>query len=265
MNQFRLLRADEIECRISQVGSWGVQLLLYKDARADMDLLDEQVGAMNWQRHHYENHCIVSIWDPEKKVWVDKDDVGSESNTEAAKGLASDSFKRACVNWGIGRELYTAPQMFVRASDLKTLKDSGNGRWTCRDYFTVTDIEYDGRKIAFVQIMNGKTGGLIEYGKRIQREEQPEPVADEQEQPVEKPQKVETPEPEERIFDRAFIEAHGAERITEREIERLTKACAESPKGLTLEKALKAARRKSVTSLTYVQYLALMAQLNAAA
>ena len=110
--------------------------------------------------------------------------------------------------------------------------------------------------------MNQKTGGLIEYGKRIQREEQPEPVAAEQE---EKPQKVEPSGPEERIFDRAFIEAHGAERITEREIERLTKACAESPKGLTLEKALKAARRKSVTSLTYVQYLALMAQLNAAA
>jgi hypothetical protein len=75
------------------------------------------------------------------------------------------------VNWGIGRELYTAPQMFVRASDLKTLKDAGNGRWTCRDSFTVTDIQYDGRKICFVQIVNQKTGGLIEFGKRLQREE----------------------------------------------------------------------------------------------
>lgn len=262
--KFRLLRADEVECRISQVGSWGVQLLLYKDARSDMDILDETFGPMGWQRHHYRENanCVVSIWDPEKKMWIDKEDTGTQSNTEAEKGLASDSFKRACVNWGIGRELYTAPQMFVRASDLKTLKDAGNGRWTCRDSFSVTDIEYDGRKICFVQIVNQKTGGLIEYGKRIQREEQPEPVAAEQE---EKPQKVETSGPEERIFDRAFIEAHGAERITEREIERLTKACAESPKGLTLEKALKAARRKSVTSLTYVQYLALMAQLNAAA
>ena len=119
MNQFRLLRADEIECRVSQVAEWGVQLLLYKNARVDMDVLDEQVGAMNWQRHHYDAHCIVSIWDPEKKTWIQKDDVGTESNTEAAKGLASDSFKRACVNWGIGRELYTAPQMFVRAADLK--------------------------------------------------------------------------------------------------------------------------------------------------
>lgn len=263
MNQFRLLRADEIECRISQVGSWGVQLLLYKNARVDMDILDETFGPMGWQRHHYRENanCIVSIWDSEKRMWIDKEDTGTQSNTEAEKGLASDSFKRACVNVGIGRELYTSPQMFVKAADLKSLKEAGNGRWTCRDYFTVTDIQYDGRKIAFVQILNQKTGGLLEFGKRILREEQPR----REEQPAEKPQNVETSEPEERIFDRAFIEAHGAERITEREIERLTKACAESPKGLTLEKALKAARRKSVTSLTYVQYLALMAQLNAAA
>lgn len=255
MNQFRLLRADEIECRISQVGAWGLQLLLYKNARVDMDVLDEQVGAMNWQRHHYDAHCIVSIWDPEKKTWIQKDDVGTESNTEAAKGLASDSFKRACVNWGIGRELYTAPQMFIRASDLKTLKDAGNGRWTCRDSFSVSEIQYDGRKIAFVQIVNQKTGGLIEYGKRLQTEEQVQETTAPEEQP-----KIDT-EPAEPTFDRAFIEAHGAERITEREIERLTRACAENKKGLTLEKALKAARRKSVTSLTYIQYVALMAQL----
>jgi len=261
MNQFRLLRADEIECRISQVAEWGVQLLLYKNARVDMDLLDETVGPMNWQRNHYDAHCIVSIWDPDKRAWIQKDDIGTESNTEAAKGLASDSFKRACVNWGIGRELYTAPQMFVRPSDLKTLKESGNGRWTCRDYFTVTDIEYDGRKIAFVQILNGKTGGLIEFGKRLQTEEQSKQIAAEQ---VEELLKIET-EQTEPTFDRAFIEAHGAERITEREIERLTKACAENAKGLTLEKALKAARRKSVTSLTYIQYVALMSQLGVAA
>ena len=210
---------------------------------------------MNWQRHHYDAHCIVSIWDPEKKTWIQKDDVGTESNTEAAKGLASDSFKRACVNWGIGRELYTAPQMFVRASDLKTLKDAGSGRWTCRDSFSVTDIEYDGRKICFVQILNQKTGGLIEYGKRSQREEPAQETTAPEEQP-----KLDA-EPTEPTFDRAFIEAHGSERIGEREIERLTKACAENKKGLTLEKALKAARRKSVTSLTYIQYVALMAQL----
>ena len=256
--KFRLLKADEIECRISQVGAWGVQLLLYKNARVDMDLLDETVGPMNWQRHHYDNHCIVSIWDSEKKSWIQKDDVGTESNTEAVKGLASDSFKRACVNWGIGRELYTAPQMYVKASDLKTLKDAANGRWTCRDYFIITDIEYDdGRKICFVQILNQKTGGLIEFGKRLQIDEKPKTT----EQPQsEEPPKIDT-EPAEPTFDRAFIEAHGAERITEREIERLTKACAENKKGLTLEKALKAARRKSVTSLTYIQYVALMAQL----
>ena len=262
MNQFRLLRADEIECRISQVGAWGVQLLLYKNARVDMDILDETFGPMGWQRHHYRDNanCIVSIWDSEKRMWIDKEDTGTQSNTEAEKGLASDSFKRACVNVGIGRELYTSPQMFVRASDLKTLKEAGNGRWTCRDSFSVSEIQYDGRKICFVQIVNQKTGGLIEFGKRLQTEEPAQETGTVPEAPQET-----SAEPTEPTFDRAFIEAHGSERIGEREIERLTKACAESPKGLTLEKALKAARRKSVTSLTYVQYLALMAQLNAAA
>ena len=87
--------------------------MLYKDSRVDMNLLDEVVGAQNWQRMHLRDNanCIVSIWDEEKKQWIDKEDTGTESNTEKEKGLASDSFKRACVNWGIGRELYTAPQI----------------------------------------------------------------------------------------------------------------------------------------------------------
>lgn len=108
MNKFRCLRADEIECRVQQVKDNGLILLLYKDARCDMIILDETVGAMNWQREHRRDNanCVVSIWDSEKCQWIRKEDTGTESNTEAEKGLASDSFKRACVNWGIGRELY---------------------------------------------------------------------------------------------------------------------------------------------------------------
>lgn len=102
--EFRDLRADEIECRIGTAKEGkGVSLLLYKDARVDMAMLDETVGPMNWKREHSRENanCIVSIWDEKKQQWISKEDTGTESKTEAEKGLASDSFKRACVNWGM--------------------------------------------------------------------------------------------------------------------------------------------------------------------
>lgn len=167
--KFRLLNADEIDCRISTCNQYGVGLLLYKDARCDQNILDETVGAMNWQRHHTRDNanCIVSIWDEEKKQWVQKEDTGTESFTEKEKGLASDSFKRACFNWGIGRELYTAPNMFVLAKDLKTLKKEdwgGKEKWTCKDSFIVTHIEYSSEKIVYVKVLNQKTNNEIEFG-----------------------------------------------------------------------------------------------------
>ena len=100
MNKFRELRADEIDCRVAMVKENGCSLLLYKDARCDMNILDETVGEMNWQRQHGRDNanCIVSIWDNEKNQWISKEDTGTESYTEKEKGLASDSFKRACFN-----------------------------------------------------------------------------------------------------------------------------------------------------------------------
>lgn len=164
--EFRLLRADEIDCRIAMVQSWGISLLLYKDARCDQNILDETVGAMNWQRHHSRDNanCIVSIWDGEKQQWIEKEDTGTESNTEREKGLASDSFKRACFNWGIGRELYTAPAMFVRPEKLKTFKED-NGRFSCKDRFRVNDIIYSGKKIVKVDVLNENTGSVLTFGE----------------------------------------------------------------------------------------------------
>ena len=167
--EFRFLTADEIECRVSTCNAYGVGLLLYKDARCDQNILDEKVGAMNWMRHHTRDNanCIVSIWDDEKKMWIEKEDTGTESNTEAEKGLASDSFKRACFNWGIGRELYTSPSMFVFAKDLKTLKEEdwqGKKKWTCKDTFKVIDIQHKDKKIVYVKVLNQKTNCEIEFG-----------------------------------------------------------------------------------------------------
>ena len=113
--EFRLLKAGEIDCRIAQIDKSWCTLLLYKDARVDQNILDETVGCMNWQRHHTRDNanCIVAIWDEEKKQWVEKEDTGTESFSEAEKGLASDSAKRSGFCWGIGRELYTSPSIFV--------------------------------------------------------------------------------------------------------------------------------------------------------
>lgn len=157
--EFRPLKAEEIEVRVAQVHKTangnGVSLLLYKDARVDQNILDETVGAMNWQRHHSRDNanCTVSIWDSEKGQWIEKEDTGTESNTEKEKGLASDSFKRACFNWGIGRELYTAPFIYVSEKQCKITEN--NGKLTCRDKFAVEKILYDeNRNIVAISIMN---------------------------------------------------------------------------------------------------------------
>ena len=156
---FRDLRADEIECRVAQAKDTGVSLLLYKDARCDMNILDETVKPMNWQRHHSRDNanCTVSIWDTEKQQWISKEDTGTESNTEAEKGLASDSFKRACFNWGIGRELYTAPFIWIKAMDCTALRQNGQ-RWQCFDTFAIEKIVIESKKIVALAIKNTKSG-----------------------------------------------------------------------------------------------------------
>ena len=111
------LPIESIDFRVQSVNKGGyATILAYKDARVDMNRLDEVVGALNWKREHQDNNktCIVSIWNEQTSQWISKEDVGTQSNTEAAKGLASDSFKRACFNWGIGRELYDYPSISIK-------------------------------------------------------------------------------------------------------------------------------------------------------
>lgn len=167
MPKFRDLKKDEIEVRIGQLfDGAGVTLLLYKDARCDMNILDETVGAMNWQRTHARDNanCIVSIWDSEKQQWISKEDTGTESNTEKEKGLASDSFKRACTNWGIGRELYTSPFIFINAKDC-TFKEK-NGKQVCTDKFIVDYVAIDNKTITELRIKVSKTGKTVFVWKK---------------------------------------------------------------------------------------------------
>lgn len=184
--KFRYLTSDEVEARVSTVTEKGISLLLYKDARCDMRVLDETVGAENWQREHYECKgnlfCRVGIKTgaterPDnakdlvfgKTEWVWKSDCGTESYTEKEKGEASDSFKRACFNWGIGRELYTAPFVWVpkEGKDGKPNYDV-NEKNQPKDRFAVTYMEVKDGKITALNIENTrKRRTVFVYGNII--------------------------------------------------------------------------------------------------
>ena len=162
--EIRLLRADEIECRIGTINEKGLSLLLYKDARADMKILDETFGVFGWKRTHQSIdgnlYCTVEIWDNEKKSWISKQDVGTVSYTEKEKGQASDSFKRACVSVGIGRELYSAPFIWVSAQKCKIQRR--NDKLICYDKFSVSEISYSkDREITALSIVNSDTGEVV--------------------------------------------------------------------------------------------------------
>lgn len=149
MDNNNLLTKDDIEVRVAQTSVYDnkvkANLLIYKDARVDMFALDKQYGPMNWQRTHQvidgRLYCTVSIRDPKTGEWIAKQDVGTESNTEPEKGQASDSFKRACFNWGIGRELYTAPKISVELNEREYGRD--NGKIRVYASFKVEEIGYD--------------------------------------------------------------------------------------------------------------------------
>lgn len=163
--KFRKLTADELEARVATVSEKGCSVLIYKNARVDMAVLDETVGPMNWQRNHREEKgnlfCGIGIYDEERGQWVWKWDCGAESFTEKEKGEASDSFKRAGFNWGIGRELYTCPFIWFNAADINMKQR--NGKWTTYDHFNVTEIVYEGNKVSRLVVVNEKTGAQFAW------------------------------------------------------------------------------------------------------
>lgn len=169
MNKPRLLKPDEISCRVQSLsenktkGTVGAVILLYKDARVDMAILDETFGPMNWQREHIEiggkMFCTIAVWDEDKNQWISKQDVGVESNTEATKGEASDSFKRSGTNWGIGRELYTAPFIYIQLEAAEWYVDQQSGKPKTKPGFSlsVKEIKYnDNREIVKLVLIDKK-------------------------------------------------------------------------------------------------------------
>lgn len=175
----RGLYPDEVECRIGQVSKSGkgLSLLLYKTSRTDMALLDETFGPMNWQCRYEEVkgvlNCTISVYSEETYLWIDKQAAGTESNMESEKGESSDALKRAGFLWGIGRELYTAPFIWVKAEDCNIV----NGK--CYDSFAVDAMEVTNGKITALTISNEKTRKVVYRWaidrKPVKRQDAPAP------------------------------------------------------------------------------------------
>lgn len=182
------LMANEISCRVQSISEKGLSLLLYVTSRDGQKRLDEKYGPLGWQDKYEvidgELYCIISAWDEERKQWVSKEDVGTASYTAKEKGRASDAFKRACVKHGIGRELYTAPFIWVPATQCKIVKNGD--KFATKDKFFVNLITYtsDGRideleivdqdmNIVFKQYSTGKIDD-IKYKVLLEKLEEAE-------------------------------------------------------------------------------------------
>ena len=171
-----LLKANQIECRIGTISEKGLSLLLYKDARVDQQILDEQFGIFGWKRSHTcingSIFCTVEVYDPDKGEWIGKQDVGTAGQMEKEKSSASDSFKRSCVNFGIGRELYSAPFIWCSSGNVEIQKRGD--RFYCNERFSVNSIEYDdNREICGLTIVNGKGQCVYQYqqNRKSQKED----------------------------------------------------------------------------------------------
>ena len=167
--KIRTLRSSEIECRVQQVKSNGCVLLLYKDARCDMRILDEVFGIDGWEREHQvvngNLYCTVRIWSEKRQQWISKQDVGTESNTEKQKGEASDSFKRACFNIGIGRELYSAPFVWINWDKSEVQEENRRYKLDYKVKFEVKEIEYnEDREISKLVIIDQNGKERFSYG-----------------------------------------------------------------------------------------------------
>ena len=164
---FRLLKADEIEVKVKQVKENGSVFLLYKTARTDMDLLDETVGSERWQSDYkvVNDNLYAGIGIRFADEWIWKWDCGIESRPDGdgneKKGEASDAFKRAGFKWGIGRELYTSPFIWI-SSDVLPTAPAGNG-YKLKGFpkLSVSKIEYTDKKISLLELVDDK--GRVVY------------------------------------------------------------------------------------------------------
>lgn len=165
------LDIKQIDFRVQSINKGGyATILAYKDARVDRQRLDDVVGKLFWKRRHCrDNHnCIVSIWNAEIGEWIEKEDTGTESSAEAQKGLASDSFKRACFMWGIGPELYDYPQIQVKlhAHEVDLTGPKPKQTWNLKLREWVWYSEFADNHISFLAAKDEKGELRFKWGER---------------------------------------------------------------------------------------------------
>ena len=190
MRKFRLLTADEIECRINQITEKGCGLLLYKTARTDYALLDEEVGMYRWQNDYKvidgKMYCGIGIYEENTKTWIWKWNCGVETYTEAEKGQASDAMKRAGFCWGIGTELYSAPFIWIPTESLLKHGKTTQGKWVVKDSFKVSKIAYDKDENISELIITNQIGKIV-YSYNGTSNMKTEPKAEQEMKPAPKP------------------------------------------------------------------------------
>lgn len=171
--KIRPLRADEVNCRIDQCFDGKARFLLYVDSRACRKVLDETFGITGWQDAYTEIkgalYCTIRIWDSEKKQWISKQDCGTPSYTQKVKGEASDAFKRACFNLGIGRELYTKIPIYIPIATIEKAGENGRPKYEPKNRFLlfhIARIETNAKtqKIKYLCIVNDKCERVFEWG-----------------------------------------------------------------------------------------------------
>lgn len=178
MNNIRKLKADEIECRVAQVGAKGCSLLLYKTARVDRSILDEAHKDL-WQNDFKvidgKMYGGIGIYQKDLHEWIWRWDCGTESNTEAEKGQASDCFKRAGFKWGIGIELYSAPFIWANIE----IEKNDKGKYQLRDKFKkfyVSSIGYAENGNINSLVIDDEKGNQIYSMKTKEKKKEPERI-----------------------------------------------------------------------------------------
>lgn len=136
--------ADAIEWRIGRAGYtkagklYGT-CLAYLTNRAIMQRLDDVCGPLNWKNEYKAGPmggilCGLSLYDAEKKEWIQKWDGAENTDIEAVKGGLSDAMKRAAVQFGIGRYLYDLEEGYTAISDNGKHYAKGTDKHTKKEY-----------------------------------------------------------------------------------------------------------------------------------
>lgn len=171
------IKIEEIDFRVQSINKGGyATILAYKDARVDMNRLDEVCNAL-WQDKYelIDGQLFCSIGIKIENEWIWRQDVGVESYSEKEKGRASDAFKRAGFRWGIGRELYGYPliQVKLNSNEFTMDGDKAKATWNLKLKDWKWNAEFKDGKI--VKLTANDEKGVLRFDSSKSTDIQPQP------------------------------------------------------------------------------------------